>query len=411
MGVDDPDDPERQEQPRKGNQLHISRWTGIFRRVVLVLGSLHLSVMAALGIWLWSDPRSFGSANFCEIDTVYTVIIGNDVPLHSVALRASSIAIYSLFLAPGFNLILPTGLFLRLFLTYQGWRQRQGASQTQLNPSPSPTAPTNTSEPNSPLNVAIRSVFRAFHAWYSRSAVSPSIVPIVAGLIILFGVNLILLVDIELALRQNRSSDESTWTFGQTLAILLLVLPLRDLLETILARREKARKDELRRREKAHNEELARHEKERRAEHTATLLNAIKSKADMETICDLVKRGADANAVADDCDYATALQLAFYDREDQRAFRENHRDVEPVVMLLLGLRATEHLFIELDRNSLVHAAAKVNSFAEIQPRNLQNMTDEYLLGIGFAANAQIQNGAWLGTGDGTKKNSSSGMEC
>jgi hypothetical protein len=59
----------------------------------------------------------------------------------------------------------------------------------------------------------------------------------------------------------------------------------------------------------------------------------------------------------------------------------------------------------------VHAAAKVNSFIEIQPGNLQNMTDEYLLGIGLAANAQIQNGAWLGTGDGTKKNSSSGMEC
>jgi hypothetical protein len=97
-------------------------------------------------------------------------------------------------------------------------------------------------------------------------------------LVLLFAVNVIFLVDIELTLSRNRilqnSVDESNWTFGQILAMLLLVLPLRDLVETVLAR----------------------HEKQRRDEHTVSLRNAIQEKATTETLCNLVRNGADVNA-------------------------------------------------------------------------------------------------------------------
>jgi lipopolysaccharide export LptBFGC system permease protein LptF len=183
--------------------------------------------MAAVGIWLWSNPGSFGTADTCVISEVSTVILGQSVPLGSRQLRTWSIAIYSLFLVPGFNLILPMGLFLCLFLGYQSCGHRKTAS----------------------------------------------IVPTVIGLAVLLAINIIFLIDIELTLLQ--ASGESAWTFGQILAMLLLVLPLRDLVETVLSRQEKQRKKE----------------------HTQSLQNAVKEGAKSETILALLKNGADVNTV------------------------------------------------------------------------------------------------------------------
>ncbi|KAJ7253944.1 hypothetical protein C8J57DRAFT_1237186 [Mycena rebaudengoi] len=59
--------------------------------------------MAALGIWLWSNAGSFGTANNCAISQVSTVILGGSIPLGSRPTAS--------------NLILPMGLFLGLFLT------------------------------------------------------------------------------------------------------------------------------------------------------------------------------------------------------------------------------------------------------------------------------------------------------
>jgi hypothetical protein len=192
--------------------------------------------MAGLGIWLWSNPRSFGTGT-CAIDQLSTVILGQSVPLGSRQLRSGSITMYSLFLAPGFNLILPMGLFLTLFLSYQ-----------------------------------------AFHKHGDRK--TPSIVPTVFGLALLFVINVIFLVDIELTLRRNRllvSSGESVWTFGQILAMLLLVLPLRDLVETFLSR----------------------HEKRRIRDLTGFLQKDIRENATAERILDLVEKGADVNTVVE----------------------------------------------------------------------------------------------------------------
>jgi hypothetical protein len=149
------------------------------------------------------------------------------------------------------NLILPMGVFLSLFLTYQRWHRRR-------NPHAEPK--------------------------------TPSIVPTVIGMVLLFAINVIFLVDIELTLRHNRglqSPGEALWTFGQILAILLLVLPLRDLFETVLSRQEKRR----------------------RKEHTELLRNAIQENATSETIRALERNGADVNTMVE----STYLFLAIID--------------------------------------------------------------------------------------------------
>ncbi|KAJ7635489.1 hypothetical protein DFH06DRAFT_1479144, partial [Mycena polygramma] len=176
----------------------------VFRRIVMVLGSFHLSLMAGLGIWLWSDPQSFASVNPCAIDTARIVILGRSVELGSSGLRAWSIAIYSFFLVPGLNLILPMALFLGLFLSYQEWN---GTRTSRMDaPSSMPSI--------SRIQSAIRAWFHRLspnpgrnrilgriRAWYDRLPATPSILPTVVGMLLLFAINLIFLVDIEFTLR------------------------------------------------------------------------------------------------------------------------------------------------------------------------------------------------------------------
>ncbi|KAJ7635483.1 ankyrin repeat-containing domain protein [Mycena polygramma] len=262
-----------------------------FRRIVIVLGSLHLSLMAGLGIWLWSDPGSFGSTNPCVVDIARIAILGRSVPLGSTGLRGWSIAIYSLFLVPGFNLILPMTLFLGLFLGYQTWNMSRRSEDNQSG------IPTALGAKHGVIRIP-----SGIRTWYNRLPTTPSVCPTVVGMVLLFVTNIIFLVDIELTLRRNRThqlAGESEWTFGQILALLLLVLPLRDLVETMLARRETKRQ-----------EELARREKQRRYEHAASLRNAIEEKATMRTILDLIQNGADVDTYVEGCDYPTALILA-----------------------------------------------------------------------------------------------------
>jgi hypothetical protein len=64
---------------------------------------------------------------------------------------------------------------------------------------------------------------------------------LIVGLGCLAVINIILLVDIELTLlrnKHNQSPDENIWGFGQVLALLLLVVPVRDFVTSILDIRE-----------------------------------------------------------------------------------------------------------------------------------------------------------------------------
>ncbi|KAJ7346108.1 hypothetical protein DFH08DRAFT_870547 [Mycena albidolilacea] len=273
------------------------------RGVVAILGSLHLSMMSALGLWLWINPLRFGTdaeANACAIEHSSTIILGKNIPLASSGLRIWSILVYAVLLVPGLNLLWPIVLFLLLMKFYSALRKphdrrdarRQRAKRLDSAESPSllrtpesdpaPTVPPGITK--RARRLARRSLW-ALQMWYN-----PFLLPTVAGLVLLFVINIIFIVDTEVTLRQNRfllEAGEGDWSFGQTLALLLLVLPLRDL-RVFGARRDV----------------------------TGSLRNAVHWQAQTEILWDLVRRGADVNVQAEGSRYPTVLLLVVGRRTD-----------------------------------------------------------------------------------------------
>jgi hypothetical protein len=199
----------------------LKKITRVFEKIVLSLGSVHLTVMAAFGLWVWSSPYMFEKSqphllesidDLLPVGCTYTSVLSKKIPMTSQGLRLSSMFMYSVFLIPGLNLLIPALVFLALFILYhQPWNlPRKDNHSTKLD------------RPN------------------------PSTVPIVVGLLLLLGINIVFLFDIETTIHEvvNQRPDESQWSFGQTLALLLLSLPIRDLLEFLMEVRA------LRRREK-----------------------------------------------------------------------------------------------------------------------------------------------------------------
>ncbi|KAF5366857.1 hypothetical protein D9757_011928 [Collybiopsis confluens] len=87
---------------------------------VLSIGSVHLSLMSAVGIWLWHDPSKFSPGSLppgCD-STLSLAIFGSAVSFVSPALRIFSLIIYGLFLIPGLNLIPPFVFFLSIHISY-----------------------------------------------------------------------------------------------------------------------------------------------------------------------------------------------------------------------------------------------------------------------------------------------------
>ncbi|KAF5336346.1 hypothetical protein D9611_006695 [Ephemerocybe angulata] len=211
--------------------------TILVKRFVLLLGSLHLTLMAGLGLWLWSNIRAFGEgqdvANECAATHALVAVLGKHVPFASQALRIASFIIYAIFLAPGINLLLPIAMFLGLYSFWRVLPIPKGIGLGETPAGPPSRYPR--------LRLLIRRVYNSIaRRW--------SMFPPFVGLIFLLTVNLVFIIDIELALNQNgglQDSEETVWGFGQILAMLLLFMPLRDLTETILARRPKQRQKDL----------------------------------------------------------------------------------------------------------------------------------------------------------------------
>ncbi|KAJ7319235.1 ankyrin repeat-containing domain protein [Mycena albidolilacea] len=132
-------------------------------------------------------------------------------------------------------------------------------------------------------------------------------------MILLFAVNIALICNTELTLQHNKwletDGSENEWSFGQVLAILLLLVPLRDL------RIFGARRD-----------------------FTSALQNAVRWHASTDVLRDLVRRGAHVNVRAEGkfyfpsaCSYTkgiwpgstypTVLHLAVADRRDAELTR------------------------------------------------------------------------------------------
>jgi hypothetical protein len=162
---------------------------------VTTLGSFHLTIMAVVGVWLWSSPARFETSQPAftspyPLGCTSMSLMGHDLHLSSPILQAWSLIIYIFFLVPGLNLILPAVFFLALYIHLHRRRLFQSPDQ--------------------------------------RHAKALLVVP---GLLILLSINIIFMADTELTIKRGakfQQPGESQWTFGQTLALLLLSLPIRD---------------------------------------------------------------------------------------------------------------------------------------------------------------------------------------
>jgi hypothetical protein len=178
-------------------------------KMVIILGSFHLTLMAVIGIWLWSSPARFETSQPAftspyPLECTSMSLLGVDVRLSSPVLQLSSLVIYSFFLVPGLNLVLPGVFFLALYIYLH--RRRLSRPHGQR------------------------------HA---------KALPVVPGLLLLLLINIVFITDTELTIHRGvkqQQSGESQWTFGQTLALLLLSLPLRDTALLEFYRRESMRR-------------------------------------------------------------------------------------------------------------------------------------------------------------------------
>jgi hypothetical protein len=185
----------------------------VFRKIVLSLGSLHLTLMAVVGIWFWSSPTLFesrqpGRPTFDTADCASTALLGSTIHLSSSPLRAVSLVMYTFFVMPGLNLLVPAVLFLALHIGYHRVTSRDETGKL-------------------------------------------SRIPASIGLLFLLAVNVVLMASIETTIGKLDVTEESTWTFGQTLAVLLLALPLRDVVNFIIHVRHVKRAEEYTRKLKA----------------------------------------------------------------------------------------------------------------------------------------------------------------
>ncbi|KAJ3520622.1 hypothetical protein NMY22_g12670 [Coprinellus aureogranulatus] len=284
---------------RQGTNTKKSSAKILFGRIALFMGSLHLTVMAALGVWLWSNPYSFGNSNAnCATDSVSLTILGAHVHFTSGVLRIVSLVLYSLFLLPGLNLVLPMTLFLGFFI----WHHKRYVT-VQGAP---PALQIDSEAHGQPLSrrrlagIVLRETI--------SKCVHSSIFPVCVGLFILLSINIIFVVDIELTLRRNehlQALGEAEWGFGQVLAVLLLFMPLRDLVEMILARRQRRQEEQIRNHE----------------------WNRAIQQGDVKTIVALAKAVANPNVRADDGRTALEVVSLAQDWHGVKILVEAHSDV------------------------------------------------------------------------------------
>lgn len=158
----------------------------------LLVGSLHLSAVAAFGLWFWAKIDAFGTAaEGMPPPPTFFRILGRDIPTTSKALRSISLTMYAAIAIPILNVTILLAMFYKsgdLLLRY-------------------------------------------FHR-------GRLFIPGYAGVIILVGINIVMVIDTETMIKGMAvfvQPGESNWTFGQTLALFMLTLPFRE----IVASREK----------------------------------------------------------------------------------------------------------------------------------------------------------------------------
>ena len=175
--------------------------------IMAALASAHLTLFAAFGVWLWFTIHHFGDCESLTKLTKFSIFV--PIVVTSQPFRAASIVIYIICLLPIINIVIFGSLefgviygcqqLIRLFRTHI----RNDESSESSSP-----------KPTSLLTSPDRAVLYQFVA-------------------LTFLVQAYFIITTELTIHNNQhllqtdsDSLESNWTFGQTLAIALIVIPL-----------------------------------------------------------------------------------------------------------------------------------------------------------------------------------------
>lgn len=161
---------------------------------VLYPSIAHISGMGAFGILVWSKINTFGDQSECTPLTFLTVFF-HDIPVTHRSLRRTSLALYSIAAFPFAN------IFVVVFL---------GMAVTGL------------------LHL-LYSCLRAALTWGTFEARNRFL--LVLGVTIAALLEILFIVDTELMISRSTSfvkEGDSLWSFGQTLAMVMLIIPLTD---------------------------------------------------------------------------------------------------------------------------------------------------------------------------------------
>ncbi|KAF5360422.1 hypothetical protein D9756_004567 [Leucocoprinus leucothites] len=188
------DEEMKQGRDRWALQVFCGSWMKkAMKNPVLIIGSAHLSLMSAVGIWLWAKPIAFGNSPPCSLSALLFVV-GQRASIGSQGLHEWSLLIYSLLLIPGLNLIVPIGFFAAPIWVYHHFFPFSLKRESALS--------------------------------FAR-----------AGLAMLAIINIVLLADTEVAISENQGltvKGDGDWTFRQMLALLLLLILMHDIGEALL---------------------------------------------------------------------------------------------------------------------------------------------------------------------------------
>ncbi|KAK7458086.1 hypothetical protein VKT23_009992 [Stygiomarasmius scandens] len=181
------------------------------------LASVHLIIVGAFGLWLWLTIHTFGNQTDC-IPLTTVIVFGHSVPVLSNTLRIVSITLYILSSIPLLNIVICICAVAAvvLFILYIFSLRSRLAAGTTLSDRILSTAVAPSPSPSQPAQPGDRTKF--------LSAVLPILL-----------CQLYFIICTELTINTNQplliSNDgrESDWTFGQTLAVALTLLPLLEI--------------------------------------------------------------------------------------------------------------------------------------------------------------------------------------
>lgn len=184
----------------------LSLFTSISRgcpTLPFILGSLHLSLLAGFGLWSWTVmDMPDAVAHWCAPQSpVSPHILGHNVVVSSPAFRLISLIIYGGFAVPGLNVVALNGIingYASLATLRPSWVLRKRKESLQSPPIPD-----------------------AYHFLRDRYFLA-----------LLLAVNIVIAVYTESIIKQAShflKPGGSRWTFGQTLALLLLMLPILEI--------------------------------------------------------------------------------------------------------------------------------------------------------------------------------------